>query len=146
MDCVHGGVGFEMVEHTGDLAARLRAPDLAGLIEAGIQALRALLFEGTPPPGARASRGKARVNAVDREDLLVQSLAEALHLMQEQALFPREVRVALTAEWEAQLTLTGVRADGHELRQVEEIKAVTYHAVEIQEHDGELETLIVFDV
>ncbi len=141
-----GGVGFTMVEHTGDLAVRLRAPDLAGLIETGVHALRALVFEGTPPEGAHQARGEARVDAIDREDLLVQTLAEALHLMQEQALFPREVQLELAGEHEARLTLLGVRADGRELRQVEEIKAVTYHGVEIHEHDGELETLIVLDV
>ena len=135
-----------MVEHTGDLAARLRAPDLAGLIEAGIHALRTLIFEGTPPQAAREVRGEARVNAVDREDLLVQTLAEALYLMQAQALFPREVRVELEGERASRLVLSGVRADGRELRQVEEIKAVTYHGVEIHQREGELETLIVFDV
>ncbi len=135
-----------MVEHTGDLAARLRAPDLEGLIEAGIHALRALIFEGTPPRAALEARGEARVNAVDREDLLVQTLAEALYLMQSQALFPRDVRVELEGERASRLVLSGVCADGRELRQVEEIKAVTYHGVEIHQREGELETLIVFDV
>jgi len=139
-------VAFEMVEHTGDVAVRLRARDLAGLIEAGVYALRALLFEGVPPPEAREQRAETRVTGVDREDLLVQALAEALHLMQEPGLYPREVRVELEGELRAHLGLCGVRADGRELRQVEEIKAVTYHAVEIHEKGGELETLIVFDV
>ena len=135
-----------MVEHTGDVAVRLRSRDLAGLIESGVHALRALIFEGAPPQSVPEHRGEARVSGVDREDLLVQALAEALYLMQQRALFPREVQLVLEGEREARLTLVGVRADGRELRQVEEIKAVTYHAVAIQEHDGELETLIVFDV
>ena len=135
-----------MVEHTGDIAVRLRAPDLRGLIEAGVQALRSLIFEGAPPNDAVELRAEARVSGVDREDVLVQALAEALHLMQSQALFPREVRVEIPGEGEARLTLRGVRADGRELRQAEEIKAVTYHAVEIREHAGQLETPVVFDV
>jgi SHS2 domain-containing protein len=140
------GVSFEMVEHTGDLAIRLRAPDLGGLIRAGLYALRALLFEGEPASDAPQQRGEARVSGVDREDILVQSLSEGLHLMQDRALFPHTLRVEVAGDGEARLWLTGVRADGQQLRQVEEIKAVTYHAVEIRERDEQLETLVVLDV
>jgi SHS2 domain-containing protein len=135
-----------MLEHTGDVAVRLRAPDLEGLIGAGIEALRALVFAGTPSKDAEVLRGEAQVSGVDREDVLVQALSEALHLMQGQGLFPREIEVESAAQDEARLTLVGVRVDGHALQQVEEIKAVTYHAVEICERGGELETTVVFDV
>jgi SHS2 domain-containing protein len=140
------GVSYEMVEHTGDLAMRLRAPHLCGLIETGIFAMRALLFEGTPGPDAPAQHGRARVSGVDREDVLVQALSEALHLMQGGALFPRTVRIEMPEDGEAKLWLEGVGADGKRLRQVAEIKAVTYHAVEIQQREGQLETLVVLDV
>jgi SHS2 domain-containing protein len=135
-----------MVEHTGDLAVRLRAPHLSGLIQTGIFAMRALLFEGTPGSDAPVQDGRARVSGVDREDVLVQALSEALHMMQGDALFPHTVRIEVPEDGEARLWLEGVRADGERLRQVAEIKAVTYHAVEIQERDGQLETLVVLDV
>ena len=61
------------MDHTGDVAVRLRAPDLAGLIVAGIRALRALLWgdEPAPDPSQLDRRVELRVTGVDREDLLV---------------------------------------------------------------------------
>jgi len=135
-----------MVEHTGDLAVRLTAPDLAGLVVAGIEALRSVLFEGEPGPGAEPAVARARVRGIDREDALVQSLAEALHALQSGALYPQEIRAHTTPAHEIEIELEGVRVDGVHVRQVDEIKAVTYHQVAITTRDGALETLVVFDV
>ena len=134
-------MSFETVEHTGDLAVRLRAPDLAGLIASGVDALRGFLFDAEPTGELPAARGEARVAGVDAEDALIQALAEALHLIQAGPLYPQRVRVEQPAPNEVELRIEGVCAPP-----VDEIKAVTYHAVEIRERDGELETLVVFDV
>jgi SHS2 domain-containing protein len=139
-------VSFEMVEHTGDLAVRLRAPDLGGLVVSGVLALRSILFEGEPAPGAPTRVERARVRGVDREDALVQALAEALHALQSGALYPLEIRARASAAHEIALELVGAPVDGANVRRVDEIKAVTYHGVAIAERDGELETLVVFDV
>ncbi len=135
-------MSFETLEHTGDLAVRLRAPDLAGLIVEGVWALREFLFEGPPAAGVKApgpERRRARVEGVDAEDTLVQALSEALHILQEEDLYPLEV--AVVADVGAELEISGV----HE-RRVDEIKAVTYHAVAIERCDAGLETTVVFDV
>ena len=139
-------MGFELVEHTGDLAVRLRGPDLPSLIESGVRALRSLLFEGEPRPDAAREECEVCAGGVDAEDLLVQSLSEALHLMQDRDLFPEEVRVELPEAGRSVLSIVGVHTDAEHLRRVDEIKAVTYHGVDIRERDGEVETLVVFDV
>jgi len=136
-------VTWEIVDHTGDVAVRLRAPDLAGLIAAGVRALRALLFEGEPAPEAADLRVELRATGIDREDLLVQSLSEALHAIQEDGIDPSRVCVAVRSDTEAELTLRGARARAP-LRL--EIKGVTYHAVAVRERDGALESTLVLDV
>jgi SHS2 domain-containing protein len=136
-------VAWEIVDHTGDVAVRLRAPDLAGLIAAGIRALRALLFEAAPEPEASELRVELRAAGVDREDLLVQSLSEALHAMQEDRIDPVDVRVALRSDTEAELTLRGTRA---QVPLGLEIKGVTYHDVAVREVEGGLESTLVLDV
>jgi SHS2 domain-containing protein len=139
-------VPFEIVEHTGDVAVKLRATDFGGLVAAGVEALRALLYEGTPASGAPRREARAEVRGVDREDTLVQALSEALHALQEGELYPLEIEAALRPDGALALRLTGVAPDGERLRRVDEIKAVTYHGVAISETRGELETLVVFDV
>ena len=135
-----------MVEHTGDVAVRLRAADLAGLIRSGVDALRSLLFEGEAPPDAARETQTVEVSGIDREDVLIQALSEALYLLQSRGLCPQHVEVEVGAGLRAQIRLDGARADGRQLRVVDEIKAVTYHAVRIEEQDGMLETLVVLDV
>ncbi|MFQ5514206.1 MAG: archease [Myxococcota bacterium] len=139
-------MSFEWVDHTGDLAVRLRASDLAGLIESGVYALRALLFEGEPGPQGTTRCFELSVSGLDREDVLVQALSEALHVLQEQDVFPTSVQAEVPSDRAARLRLEGSQADGRTLRRIEEIKAVTYHAVEIRERDGALETSVVLDV
>ncbi len=137
---------FEVVEHTGDVAVRLRARDFDGLVAAGVEALRAQLFEGTPARDAPRKQARAEVRGVDREDTLVQALSEALHAMQEGELYPVEIEARALPDGALALRLAGPAPDGTRLRRVDEIKAVTYHGVAIREADGELETLVVFDV
>ncbi len=137
---------FEVVEHTGDLAVRLRARDFAGLVAAGVDALRAQLFVGTAARDAPRRETHVRVQGVDREDTLVQALCEALHAMQEGEMCPLEIEVRELEGGALALRLAGPAPDGQRLRRVDEIKAVTYHGVAIREAAGELETLVVFDV
>jgi SHS2 domain-containing protein len=136
-------VTWEIMDHTGDVAVRLRAPDLAGLIEAGVRALRALLLEGEPEPERVDRRVELRASGIDREDLLVQSLSEALHAIQEGGIDPLQVCVATRGDREAELTLRGGRARAP-LRL--EIKGVTYHDVAVRELEGVLESTLVLDV
>lgn len=137
---------FETIEHTGDLAVRLRAPDLPGLVAEGVRALGTLLFEGEPSEAAASRVAAFEATGIDAEDCLVQALSEALHVLQEEDVLPVAVQVDSTASHGVRVRLEGRRADGEHLRRVEEIKAVTYHGVEIRQHDGMLETLVVFDV
>jgi SHS2 domain-containing protein len=137
---------FEMVEHTGDLAVRLRAPDLSGLIREGALALRSVLFEGEPAPGAPAEERAASVRGVDAEDVLVQALSEILHMLQAGDLFPLEVHARAPSDTLADIRVRGVPRSAAGVRRIDEIKAVTYHAVDIHPADGDLETLLVLDV
>jgi SHS2 domain-containing protein len=139
-------VPFEPIDHTGDVGFRLRAADLPGLVEAGVLALRSVLFEGTPEPGAPRERWSGRASGVDDEDALVQALSEALHAMQEGELFPTGVRARVAEGPEVEIEIEGVRADGGGVRRVEEIKAVTYHGVAIERAGDGVETDVVFDV
>lgn len=139
-------MSFETVDHTADLAVRIRGADLAALIEAGVHALRSLLFQGQPAAGATRESRELRAEGIDREDLLVRSLSEALHLMQDEGLYPERVTVQVATDDQARLMITVVPVDGQHVRLVEEIKAVTYHGLEIRRRDEGLETLVVFDV
>jgi SHS2 domain-containing protein len=137
---------YETVDHTGDLALRLRAPTFTDLVAEGVRGIASLLFEGEPDLSATREDGRARVAGIDPEDALVQSLSEALHWMQDEDRVPLEVRVRTLEDAVVEIELEGVRAEEPACRRCQEIKAVTYHNLEIRETPEGLETVVVLDV
>jgi SHS2 domain-containing protein len=113
---------YEMVDHTGDLALRVGAASFT------------------------REHGAARVSGVDRADALVQALSEALHWMQEGDRVPLRVTVLEPRAAVLELQLEGVSAAGSGCRRSQEIKAVTYHDLQIRETSTGLETTVVLDV
>jgi SHS2 domain-containing protein len=131
--------GFLEREHTADWELEVWAQDMAGLFEQAAMGMYALC-------GARlaAATGLSRtfdIQADSPEGLLVHFLSDLLYLAEHDAVgftaFHIEVegiRLKATAE-EAPLTTIA-----------KEIKAVTFHNLEIKRGDGGLEARIVFDV
>ena len=123
--------GFEEIEHTADWSLRVWAPDLAGLLElSGIRLAQ----------GQRAGR-EITVEATDAEGLLVNFLGELLHILDQEGLAFDEYGLTV-AENVVKAKLQG----GPVMERKKEIKAVTYHNLNIEEKSTGLEALIVFDV
>ena len=137
---------YEMVDHTGDLALRIRAASFTELVAEGVFGIASILFEGDPDRSSPREQGTARVSGVDRADVLVQALSEALHWMQEGDRVPLEVTVQEPELAVLEVHLEGVSARGPTCRRSQEIKAVTYHALRIRETSTGVETTVVLDV
>jgi len=136
--------GFEQVEHTADLALRCWAPDLRGLIEQAARGLIALLVADEPPSAERTV--ELRVEGASGEELLHDALREVLLLVPLEGLAPVSVRVDAADEGTASLVVgvvpLGAATDLH----LQEIKAVTYHGLEIARTERGLEAQVVLDV
>lgn len=137
---------YETVDHTGDVALRIEAASFADLVAEGVRGIASILFEGRPDVTAARERWSSRVSGIDREDVLVQALSEALHWMDEESRFPVRVEACEAGEGQLEISLQAVRAEGRSCRRVEEIKAVTYHALEIRETPEGLSAVVVLDV
>jgi SHS2 domain-containing protein len=137
---------YETVDHTGDLALRIRAPSFTDLVAEGVFGIASILFEGEPDRSDPREHGVASVSGVDRADALVQALSEALHWMQEGDRVPLQVRVSEPREANLEVQLEGVSTGGPGCRRAQEIKAVTYHDLRIRETSEGLETTVVLDV
>ena len=131
--------GYREIEHTADWELHVWAPDLTSLLKIAAQGMYVLSHtELAVEP--RETR-EFEVPYTDRESLLVDFLSELLFFGEDEAL-------AFDAY---QLDFDGsclkVRASGAPIReQAKEIKAVTYHRLQIRETDRGLEVNIVFDV
>ncbi len=131
--------GHRELEHTADWELEVWAPDLPGLMAEAARGMYGLMEVGI----SEDSRCHRRLEffADDREQLLVSFLGELLFLAEAEDLafdgFLLQVNgTSLVARLEG----------GSILSRSKEIKAVTYHRLEISETKRGLETSIIFDV
>jgi SHS2 domain-containing protein len=131
--------GYKEIEHTADWELEAWAPDFPGLLEQAARGMYAL-------SGMRLDAGPRRlqtiqIEASDLESLLVHFLSELLYYAENGGV----AFDSFTINWHGQ-ELTA-RLSGAPLLGVEkEIKAVTYHNLNIQQTGQGLRVRIVFDV
>lgn len=135
-----GVSSFEEIEHTADLAMRVRGRDFAQLLRhaaEGMLELSAVEF--------KQDEGKLinlELTAPDREQLLVMWLEELLFRMETRAVAHRHFSIEAHAGPRLEATMREV-----ELEAIgRQIKAVTFHDLRIIAKQDGLEATIVFDV
>lgn len=135
--------GFYEIEHTADWALTVYAPDLAGLLEQAARGMSTL--SGTTLQSGPRGVQELIITGHDPEHLLVKFLTEILYFEQEKKLGFEgfDLKDCHTLDG---LTLTARLTCAPIESQQKEIKAVTYHNLQIQHTPHGLETTIVFDV
>jgi SHS2 domain-containing protein len=131
--------GYREIEHTADWELEVWAPDLPALLEQaarGMAALAGMRLE----EGPRLER-QLQVRGSDAESLLVAFLAEVLYCAEQEGIGFDEYHLALEGDH------LEARLGGAWLASIDkEIKAVTYHRLEVRQAGRGLEVNIVFDV
>jgi SHS2 domain-containing protein len=135
---------YRFLDHTADLRIEIRADTLAGLfVEAGIALFD--VIAGVDSIGVKEFR-EVRASGENPQELLVDWLRELLYCFAgERMVFSRFEIMAFSE--------TGIRArcggepftpGFHQVKH--DIKAVTYHGLEIDEHDGTFRVSVVLDI
>ena len=136
---MHTEQGHRELEHTADWALQVWAPDMATVLaEAarGMYRLMAVVLDEGP-----RQRRRLELEAADRESLLVEFLAELLYLAESEGLAFDVLELDVAGNRLA-ASLEGAPIGS----QSKEIKAVTYHRLEVRDTKRGIETCIVFDV
>ena len=97
----------EFIEHTGEMALRIRAPSFAALAAEAGRGLTGVLRQG----GTVRRQGPSRsfeVKGSDRAALLVNWLNEIIYFAETERWVPTTVEAELTGETVLQLTTDGV--------------------------------------
>ena len=136
---MHTSAGYQEIDHTADWALTVWAPDLPGLVE---QAARGMftLSGVVLAPSPRVVRTLS-LTGFDPEHLLVTFLSEILFIGEEEGLGFDEFHLTLT-----ELSLSATLSGAPIASQQKEIKAVTYHDLQVRSTPRGLEVTIVFDV
>lgn len=131
--------GFRELEHTADWQLEVWAPDLPTLLEyaaRGMYALSETRFASSPTQARQIE-----LSGPDEESLLVGFLSELLFLAEQEGIGFEQYNLQIEAG-RLIANLGGTRI----LSQSKEIKAVTYHDLEVRRTERGLEARIVFDV
>ena len=131
--------GYREIEHTADIEMHVWAPDLVALLKQAAEGMYAL--SGTKIAGEPRQTRTFEISFWDRETLLVDFLSELLFYGEDENVGFHEYQLEINED-ELKVQAEGAGIE----RQKREIKAVTYHNLEIRETERGLETNIVFDI
>jgi SHS2 domain-containing protein len=131
--------GFREIEHTADWELEVWAPDLPGLLKQaalGMYSLADVQLEVGP-----RQKHSFEIEAVDRETLLVNFLSEILYYGENKGLGFDVFNLG----WDG--NHLSAHLEGARIQSIDkEIKAVTWHNLQVQAGEKGLEARIVFDV
>lgn len=131
--------GYREIEHTADWQLEVWAPNLPLLFEQAALGMYAL--SGTQIDAQPRLNEELHLGAADTEGLLVEFLTELLYLAESQGLAFDNFEIQIESQ-ELSANISGALIKS----QSKEIKAVTYHNLEIKKGPRGLEVNIVFDV
>jgi SHS2 domain-containing protein len=134
---------YVLLDHTADLRVAFRGPDLRALFENAAKALMDLMLMGvsseTSAPVAISVAGD------DLPDLMVRWLGEILYLLEGEGrvVISLEINRLSTTILDATVNTVPFDPAVHEIRN--DIKAVTYHQIEVAEKGDHWEAKVIFD-
>jgi len=135
--------GFEMLEHTADIRIRAFAPSLPGLFAESANGMTAFIFGAAVLSQRGQERENLRVTAADLPALLLDWLSEILYRssVSRRAYVAFEFVSLTERQLEASAAWRAAEAE-------DEIKAVTYHELQIRrdERTGIWESLVTYDI
>ena len=131
---------FEEIEHTADIAIRVRGRDLAELFANGAYGMACQLAD--PAAVDQTVEHLIELDAYDVETLLVTWLGELLYLGERDGCVFTDFDMLKVTPTRLRAVARGGPAQEHRSH----IKAVTFNELEIVRTDADYETTIVFDV
>ncbi len=135
---------FEVIEHTADIGIVARGATLVEAFEAAAEGMLSLMVDsGTVESRAWLER---RVEADDHEGLLVAWLNDLLAVLAVESFVPGVFVVDQISPGRLRATVHGEPIDPDRHRFRRDIKAATYHMVEVKQVDGGWTAQVIFDV
>lgn len=138
-----GSFDFEEIEHTADVALRVRGKDLAELFVNAARGMWTLIVPEIDTLELSVTRG-IELEAMDLEVLLVDWLSELLYLHETEHEVYGQFVVHDIAPTHLRAEAKGGPVDGHALHK--HIKAVTFHDLSVEETSEGWTATVVFDV
>jgi SHS2 domain-containing protein len=135
---------YEILEHTADLRIRVRAGDLKELFSRTAQAMFSLIAEKKTRLTVPRRQVRIRLKAATLDELFIAWLNELLSLAYSRKLIFDDLHINRLSEHALDASVAG-RSSGDFIIN-KEIKAATYHQLQISRDRSGWKTEVVFDV
>ena len=135
---------FSIVDHTADLGIRVRGTNLKDLFERAAISMIQIMIRGNP--GKKTNTVKLSVPGEDLADLMVRWLGEILYVFEGEGEVVTTVKIDSISPTHLDATLKTVPFDPNLHEVLCEIKAVTYHQIQVAQKDDHWETTVIFDL
>ncbi len=137
---------YEFLDHTADLAVKVKGKDLPSLFINATRAMTEYLGMDLPSPGAGEGEERGQeiitLSAPDQNSLLVSWLSEILyHTLTKRKIYTDYKINELTAQ-----SLKAEIIGEPQKKFAHDIKAVTYHSLDIKKVAAGYEVVITFDI
>ena len=135
---------YETFNHTADIGIRAFGRTLEELFINAAKALFDILMD--PDPIREILTREVEIQGSDLEDLLVRWLGELLYLCEGEGYLFREFSIIQLTPSSLKAAARGERFDPGRHKFKNEIKAVTYHQVEVSKKEGIWVGKVIFDL
>jgi SHS2 domain-containing protein len=135
---------YTLFNHTADLGLMVKADSCEYLFKnAGLALMDLIILNKSHEPGVKTN---ISVNGTDLPDLMVKWLSELLYLFEGERLIITDIRVNSLSLNNINSTVDIVKFDSGFHEVLREIKAVTYHQIEVKEEMGLWTARVIFDL
>lgn len=135
---------YELIDHTADLGIEVYGRDLRKLFQNAGHALFEIICDLSEV--AETFEKRVAVDGEDLEQLMVVWLGELLYLHDVERLLLKRFKVEEIGERRLVATVYGEEfKEGHHTINTE-IKAVTYHQIQVRQEEGRWRARVIFDL
>ena len=135
---------FTILDHTADLGIIVRGRNLRTLFEVAAKSMMYIMVKGKPADITKTFN--LSVEGYDLADLMVRWLGEILYLFEGEHELVTGVEIISVSHSHLDATLETVSFDTNLHEILCEIKAVTFHQIEVVKKDDHWETRVIFDL
>ena len=135
---------YEILEHTADIRIRVRAKELKTLFTRSARAMFDIIAEKKSGSGAKKVELAIDQKAENLEELLINWLNELLSLSSARGLVFSKFKIKSFCENSLKARVQGEKAKNYKINK--EIKAATYHQLQITKDGIGWKTEVIFDV
>jgi SHS2 domain-containing protein len=132
------------MDHTADLGIMVTGSDLRDLFEKAAHSMMQIMIEERPTGKTRSHQ--LSVSGEDYADIMVRWLGEILYLFQGEGRVATCIEISSITRSHINSTLQTVPFNPKQHEVLAEIKAVTYHQIEVVCENGHWKATIIFDL